>query len=168
MKPSQNDFDWLGEGVYFWESDPRRAKEYADWRVGRGDFEAAAVIGAVIDLRNCLDLTNREDLLLLAGSHARYQAQASQLGKPMPQNANGSDDLFGDLLLRRLDCAVINYLHKVMDETRQPPFDTVRGMFTEGGALFPGAGIQEKSHTQIAVRNAQCIVGFFWPRDDVS
>lgn len=29
FNPSKNDYDWLGEGIYFWENDPLRAK---DWK----------------------------------------------------------------------------------------------------------------------------------------
>ncbi len=29
LKPSNNDYDWLGNGIYFWENDPYRALEYA-------------------------------------------------------------------------------------------------------------------------------------------
>ena len=27
LRPSTNDYDWLGHGIYFWESNPRRALE---------------------------------------------------------------------------------------------------------------------------------------------
>jgi len=46
-------------------------------------------------------------------------------------------------------------------------FDTARGVFTEGGPAFPGAGIQKKSHIQICVRNTKCIKGFFLPRKEL-
>ena len=29
LKPSENDYDWLGNGIYFWENNPKRALEYA-------------------------------------------------------------------------------------------------------------------------------------------
>src|SRR5271155_2352654 len=29
FKPSDNDYDWLGPGIYFWEANPRRALEFA-------------------------------------------------------------------------------------------------------------------------------------------
>jgi hypothetical protein len=43
-------------------------------------------------------------------------------------------------------------------------FDTARGVFTEGGPAFEGAGIQTKNHIQICIRNENCIKGFFIPR----
>lgn len=29
FSPSQNDFDWLGRGIYFWEFGAKRAQEFA-------------------------------------------------------------------------------------------------------------------------------------------
>ena len=29
LKPSNNEWDWLGEGIYFWEHNPLRGLEYA-------------------------------------------------------------------------------------------------------------------------------------------
>ncbi len=29
LKPSTNTYDWLGEGIYFWEHGPQRAYEWA-------------------------------------------------------------------------------------------------------------------------------------------
>lgn len=45
-------------------------------------------------------------------------------------------------------------------------FDSARGVFTEGGPAFPGAGIQEKNHIQICIRNSNAIKGFFLPRKE--
>lgn len=46
-------------------------------------------------------------------------------------------------------------------------FDSVRGVFIEGGPAFEGSGIFEKSHIQICVRNPNCIPGFFRPRQKI-
>lgn len=168
LAPSGRDYDWLGKGIYFWESDSTRAKEWAEWRVGKGDYQHPAVIGAVIDLRNCLDLTNRDDLELLKLAHAEYVNEQVLAGLPIAKNKDTKNDLNEDRLLRYLDCAVINHLHYMIGswttEAILEPFDTVRGMFTEGGALYEGAGFKQKTHTQIAVINPECIKGFFIPR----
>lgn len=89
----------------------------------------------------------------------------------MPQNRDAPDDLNEDRVLRYLDCAVLRHLHEILEA--QParhrliePFDTVRGTFHEGGPLYPGAKIMEKSHVQVAVRTPSCIKGFFWPRSE--
>jgi len=46
-------------------------------------------------------------------------------------------------------------------------FDSTRGVFTEGGPAFDGAGIYAKSHIQICIRNLNCIKGFFLPRKEI-
>ena len=40
-----------------------------------------------------------------------------------------------------------------------------RGVFFEGDDLYPNAGFKEKNHIQIAIRNTNCIKGFFIPRE---
>lgn len=42
-------------------------------------------------------------------------------------------------------------------------YQTVRGVFLEGGPAFPGSEIALKSHIQVAVRDSKCIVQFFRP-----
>ncbi|MBQ9805086.1 MAG: hypothetical protein IJW49_01055 [Clostridia bacterium] len=66
-------------------------------------------------------------------------------------------------LKRPLDCAVIKNLHKMV-EKEDIFFDTVYGYFQEGTDAFLNAGIKEKSHIQICVRNTECIKGYFLPR----
>lgn len=166
---SDRDYDWLGPGAYFWEADPQRALEWADWKVGRGDYRDAAVVGAVIDLRHCLDLLSREDLELVSAAHASLVAMQVRAGLPIPVNRSVDDGSDRDRTLRFLDCAVIRHLHQVLDEQAQETgavasFDTVRGMFVEGEPLYAGSGFRRKTHVQIAVRNAACIRGLFIPR----
>lgn len=166
---SNQKFDWLGPGAYFWESDPQRAMEWAKWKAQRGDYAHPAVIGAVIDLRHCLDLTSRDDLRLLKSAHDSFVKIQRDAALPIPENKSAPDEPNADLVLRFLDCAVLKHLHSVIDA--QPadqrtiePFDTVRGMFREGGRLYKGSGFYEKSHVQIAVRHNDCIRGIFLPR----
>jgi len=42
-----------------------------------------------------------------------------------------------------------------------PAVDTVKGVFTEGKPIYPGAGFDEKTHIQIVVRSQRCIKGVF-------
>lgn len=161
---SDEDYDWLGPGTYFWESDPVRAREWAESKASRGDYSEPAVIGAVIDLRHCLDLTNREDLEVVCGAYEGFRAKQEKAGLPMPANRRARGSLDEDLTLRFLDCAVLRHLHSILEQSDTAPYDTVRGMFTEGGPLYEGSGFQRLNHTQIAVRNNACILGLFWPR----
>jgi hypothetical protein len=173
MRPSEKDYDWLGPGVYFWEDDPRRAQEWADEKARRGVYKAGAVVGAVIDMGNCLDLTLRANLILLTDAYDSLRIAHDAAGLPMPENRDGRDA--GDKLLRYLDCAVIKHLHENIEAEaeearlagRTPafaPFDAVRGLFVEGGAVYDGGGFHSLTHTQVAVRNLDRIKGVFRPR----
>ena len=168
---SDGDYDWLGPGIYFWESDPVRAREWADDKVDRLKFAEPFVIGAVIDLGNCLDLLVRENLNLLRVAYDSLAAFHRDIGLELPVNRDLKTDAAKDKLFRNLDCAVIRRVHSIIELPKdgQPghrpaPFDTVRGLFTEGAEVYPGSGFKQKTHTQIAVRNTACIKGFFRPR----
>jgi hypothetical protein len=43
-------------------------------------------------------------------------------------------------------------------------FDTVRGLFQEGGPVLAGSAISLQSHTQVVVRRPPAIIGLFRPR----
>ena len=53
LKPSQNAWDWLGHGIYFWEDSHGRALRWAkeEAKHGGSKIKSPAVLGAVIDLR---------------------------------------------------------------------------------------------------------------------
>ncbi|MFM9852682.1 MAG: hypothetical protein ACKVOJ_07765 [Sphingomonadaceae bacterium] len=164
--PSDKDFDWIGPGIYFWEADKRRALEWAQQH--RAKYPNPTVIGAVIDLRNCLDLTNRTDLELVREAHSSYVEAQQISGLPIAENLSVAGQPDQDRLLRYLDCAVIRHLHYIIEQ--QPKgldsleaYDTVRGMFSEGEDLYLGAGFKERTHTQIAVINPKCLKGLFFP-----
>lgn len=174
FESSDKDFDWLGPGAYFWESDPDRALEWARTRSGARAFKEPFAVGAAIDLRNCLDLTTQDGVSLLRASFESFRAGQLKAKLPLPKNEDVASDPFEDKLMRRLDNAVIRHLHQniedayaellaggKLDSVPPEPFDTVRGMFPEGGAAFDGAGFLERTHTQIAVRNPKCILGVF-------
>ena len=58
FEKSQNDYDWLGSGIYFWEANPKRGLDFPEQAMKRpgSKIKVPAVIGAVVDLGNCLDL----------------------------------------------------------------------------------------------------------------
>ena len=162
FEPSENAYDWLGPGVYFWESDPDRAWEWAHNKVARKSCGDPFVVGAIIDLGNCLDLMAQDNLKLVKYAYESLKATHATdptLGALPVNAAAGKGD--GDMLLRRLDCAALQHLHVGLESAGEPPFDTVRGLFTEGGPLYPGSGFQAKTHIQIAVRTLTNIKGVF-------
>lgn len=48
---STNDYDWLGNGIYFWENSYARVLEWAQTYKANGD---PSVVGAVLDLGFCI------------------------------------------------------------------------------------------------------------------
>lgn len=165
LQSSENNYDWLGHGIYFWENDPGRALEYAEMlhdhpKRGRGKISHPAVLGAVIDLGHCLNLMETVALESVSSAYDTLKVSLESAGIDLPVNTPGSDG-GNDLILRRLDCAVIQLLH---EENTGREFDTVRGLFFEGEDLYPNAGFKTKNHIQICVRNPNCIKGYFLPR----
>jgi hypothetical protein len=161
LEPSENAYDWLGHGTYFWEDDPVRARLWADER----DYQYPTVVGAVIRLGFCLDLVQVENLQLVKKSYDRFRFSFENVGllHTMPENKPGFDD-DEDLVKCDLDCAVLNFLHESRAEMNEPPFDTVRSPFSEGDPLYEGGKIMERTHIQICVREQKNILGYFWPR----
>ena len=159
LKSSENSYDWLGHGIYFWEQNLQRAKEWAKRRHGKD----AAVMGAVIDLGNCLNLTDSASSEYLKTGYSVLKALCDIDGTKMPENRESLKTK--DILLRDLDCAVIMQVQDIYSgNPGVPAFDSVRGVFIEGGAPYPGSAFNDKTHIQICVCNPNCIKGYFAPR----
>lgn len=160
---SENKYDWLGSGIYFWENDPNRARNWANEQCARKLIKEPFIIGAVIDLKKCLNLLQIDALeSLIPAYNFLNQTYKSSGYKNFPRNKSLSGK---DRLIRNLDCAVIETLHRLNTELKEAPYDTVRGVFFEGKDLYPGAGFKEKNHIQICVRNRNCIKGYFRSRE---
>lgn len=153
-------YHWLGDGIYFWENDPDRAQEWAEEKASRGELVDPFVIGAILDLGRCLDLHVRENQKLLSEAYDNLATLRTRGGfSEMPKNKKAPRDQRDDKVLRFLDCAVINHLQTMVKE----PFDSVRGLFVEGDSIYPGGEIFHKTRSEIAVRNTDCIKGYFLP-----
>ena len=162
---SNNDYDWLGHGIYFWENNPLRAYEFALEQKTRGKISKPAVIGAMINLGNCLDLTDKFSMSLLKKTYSFFMESIKDQKLAAPKNIGVADDPLKPL--RKLDCAVVQYLHEYNKKKKHQPYDSVRGAFCEGQPLYPGAGFTDKCHIQLCIINPDCIKGFFAPRIDV-
>lgn len=160
LKASENAYDWLGSGIYFWEANPVRGLEWAKDAVKRGKFDEPFVIGAVIEMGHCFDLMSHNAMRAL--KHTYDSFRKAYVRSPQFQDADFPENKGGrDLLQRHLDCAVINFLHESHEKAGLLPFDTVRGVFVEGDPIYATAGFCHKTHIQIAVRNASRIKGYF-------
>lgn len=165
MKPSQNCYDWLGGGFYFWQNNYERAMDFAMNPPGVRKFNEPAVLGAVLSLGNCLDISDKKSIDQVQYSHHILRDIFEAERRILPQNRNIQNS--NDKVLRELDCAVIENLHKVMHQSSKPPFDSLRGIFIEGKPIYDGAGFYERTHVQICIRNPNCIKGFFIPRKEI-
>jgi len=165
---SENKYDWLGNGIYFWENDPNRAWEFAyeaskKGHLSRGKIKKPFVVGAVIELGLCLNLMDRKGLAEVSDSFENLEFINDLTDTPMPENSGE------DHGARYLDCAVIQSVHetRLALNKRLPgkylPYETVRAAFPEGDALYPEAGFRAKNHVQIAVRDTARIKGYFRP-----
>jgi hypothetical protein len=159
---SKNDYDWLGNGAYFWENNLDRAKQWANQQKKQGKISEPFVIGAVISLGHCLDLMSGDYLRLLSEQFKIVKDYFDRTNKILPQNNTPSRS--GEMLLRPLDCMVIESLHALNSKQGTPEFSTVRGVFFEGGPLFPGSSFTKQNHIQVCVRNHESILGYFIPQ----
>ncbi|WP_184548720.1 hypothetical protein [Mucilaginibacter sp. FT3.2] len=160
LRPSDNAWDWLGPGSYFWESDPSRALQYAienatGIQKNKEAIKIPFVIGAIIELGNCLNLVEAESLEILGESYNGLKELHDTLGLPMPVNSEYN---------RALDCAVIKYIHESNKKIGRKAYDTIRCAFPEGIEAFPGSKITSKLHVQICVCNPDSIKGYFLPK----
>jgi hypothetical protein len=163
LEPSDNNYDWLGRGIYFWEHGPARAMEFAVNEAKRkpSKIKEPFVLGAYIYLGNCFDLLDVAFTSVLGDVYPAFIADLQGRGEPAPENERPRED--GTKLLHALDRAVIEFAIKLA-ETDGDLFDSVRGVFVEGDRAFPGSEICCQSHIQVAVRNADCVIGYFKPK----
>lgn len=163
LDASNNDYDWLGHGIYFWENNYDRALSWAkDKAEEAGLINEPGVLGAVIDLGYCLDLMDSACLTDLKLAYDVLVETCEKEKVPLPQNKNIGKST--DKLIRKLDCAVIQVAHRLSFESDGKQYDSVRSLFTEGEPLYPDSGFASKSHIQICVCNPNCIKGYFLPR----
>jgi hypothetical protein len=167
VRSSTNSYDWLGSGAYFWENNPARALSWAKLlaRSNSKKIKTPAVIGAIIDAGNCLDLAEESSLDLVKSSFAFFEKLSHMANLPLPVNEPGYQG-DQDLVKRHLDCAVLNFLHESRAAQGLAPYHTVRAPFSEGKELFKGSKLMEKTHVQWCVRDPKrSVIGYFRPRD---
>lgn len=159
LKPSENTWDWLGPGVYFWEQNPIRALEYAiacatGKQKNKVPIKTPFVIGAIIELGNCLNLIEQNSLNIVKEAHAGLENTMKAGNQKMPINKGTN---------RQLDCAVIQYVHHTNKKLNDKPYDTIRSAFIEGKEIYPGSNFTERLHIEICVINTSFIKGYFLP-----
>lgn len=164
FKPSANAYDWLGDGIYFWEYGADRALEFAREQVARGRVRKPVHVGALIQLGNCFDLMDTRFTRDLMLAHGSWRESLAAKGLPVPQNAGPAPDH----KLRYQDRALLNWYLDFLEQENGQRYDTVRCAFSEGRPIYPGAGIFDQTHVQLSVRNPNCIIGVFRPTQEES
>ena len=81
LKPSDNNYDWLGNGIYFWENSYERAYDWAKSKYG----EDARVIGAILDLGYCLNLTDYSSTEVLEFGYSLVTTEKRLIRRDRPK-----------------------------------------------------------------------------------
>lgn len=169
LTPSENDYDWLGPGVYFFEGDARRALQFSraaasqpSKRYTRNPIANPSLVGAVLRIGHWLDMTTQAGLEEFKEAHTVLSSSADE---ELPRNvrADASDN---DVILRKLDRLVFKALHAQLESSGRRPYDAVRAAFQQGADLIESSAFKARSHIQIALRNPECVEGWFIVPDD--
>jgi hypothetical protein len=157
---SDNAWDWLGPGIYFWEQNPARALEYAidvanGEQKNNGPIKTPFVIGAIIELGNCLNLIEPKSINIVKEAHIALEKMVAESDEKMPTNKGP---------IRKLDCAVIKYVHETNKKSKLSAYDTIRSAFVEGKQIYPDSNFTDRLHIEICVLNTDLIKGYFLPR----
>jgi hypothetical protein len=149
-------FGWLGDGVYFWEYAPKQAWW---WTRDQRKNVNPAVVGAMIRLGNCLDLLDPENVRWLKSVHDDMIEKSRRAGIPVPKNVRDK---------RNLDCAILNWVYSLSDDTAMP-VETCRGVYVptdKAKRVWRGSWIYEEAHIQVCVRSQENILALWHVRPD--
>jgi hypothetical protein len=153
--PSRNNYDWLGKGVYFWQDAPYRAWHWAseDCQKKGGD---PAVIRSLVKIRrdelmDLLDYHQDQDPNWTNYLRRTHQYLQQQTNPRLPPNKRA-------IGYHALDRLVLDTLIEDILKPMNTNIIAVRACFQEGEEIYPGSAIYNKSHIQVAVRDASSIV----------
>lgn len=149
---SRNEYDWLGDGIYFFQDAPNHAMEWAKKVHGK----KSVVLATEINLAECMDLIDLPWANFLADIHDNFLYTLKENSIQIPRQTNGA---------HRLDRSVINFAIKTLEES-SIKISSVRAAFLEGNPVYPNSALFEKSHIQIAVRE-QSIIQKVWEYEEV-
>ena len=145
---SQKPYDWLGDGVYFFQDASERAWQWALENHGH----EAAVIGAELSLVDCLDMLDTTWTKIVTEAYDQFLGCFKQLGMNLPRQTSGA---------HRLDREVINYVVGVLAE-QGIIIRCVRASFAEGRPVYPDSAFYDRGHVQIAVRDVETCINRVW------
>ncbi|HEU0302830.1 MAG TPA: hypothetical protein VFR37_25435 [Longimicrobium sp.] len=100
------------------------------------------MVGAEIDLDDCIDLLDIPWERTIVTMFEHYLEHLAQIGQALPKQTRGA---------HRLDREVMNYLIDGMTRSGGR-VRSVRAAFAEGEPTYPGSALMSRAHVQIAVR----------------
>ena len=150
---SNNDDDWFGAGIYFWEYAPKQAWW---WATKFKNKKHPAVIGAIIRLGQCLDLLDPLNVAELKQFHDDSLEAWRAASKPIPKNGNQH---------KKLDCALFNLFY----DNSKVGIETARAVYVptqSAKRAWKRSWIYEEAHIQICVRELKSILAVWRVRKD--
>jgi hypothetical protein len=169
---SRNEYDWLGDGIYFFQDAPLRALLYAEKKASSQAGEEPAIIAARFKLETCLDLldvgaTNYLRKIHEASSEADQpplpsQRRISILHKPRENIVVGRGRSTRITLARRhlLDRVIVNRTVMAVQQKFRRKVDAVRCAFVDGRPPYPTSWLYDLAHVQVCVRSVRkCLIG---------
>jgi hypothetical protein len=150
FRPSKNDHDWLGHGIYFWEHAPQQAWKWA--RRHYAESSKIAVLGSLIRLGTCFDLLDPENSKALKSLHENMKRELARAGEQVPKNVRAN---------KYLDCATLEYAYAAL-ESESIEVQTCRGAYVPTGSgdrLWSSSWLSKDAHIQLCVRDPACIIG---------
>ncbi len=160
---SRNEWDWLGKGVYFFESAPTLARDWSEQLTARlatkGIVAKSAVVSATLRLDGCIDLLDNEWVGAIQECAGRLTAEGmlkTQHGLRLRSAGNEAsvicdyDMPLSSYRYNAADCQVMNALWGYLrDDGDTAP--SIRAPFVLGKQLFSNSFFFHESHVQIAV-----------------
>lgn len=152
---------WLGNGLYFFEENAQLAAFYAFQRQIKHQ-QPGAILKARIRLGSCLDLSHDFGQRIARQAHTVLRKEGVIDVEDGPKQKSleihkgqvraGYSGEWKDYGINALDHAVVERAMGVAEELHGLRFDTVRGIFLDGGELYDTSWFFDFAHIAIAVR----------------
>ncbi len=155
FRSSDNWYDWLGKGIYFFQDTKEYARYWAMNERKEGLIANPAVIGADIDYERFLDLLEYRHLRKLKDFCDELE-KTTNIDYGKAKAAQRQHDATWKPRAHPLDCFVINEAAIAAEEAGEP-IRAVRSVFFEGDPLYSNSHLFDRQHIQIAVRDPNLI-----------
>lgn len=172
FKMSEAPTDWLGKGVYFWQSAPRRAwawKRCLQYgKRNRASREDAIVLEykVEVDPNSWIDLFDMRWSLTLGGIGAMIPSMwlatgVLEDGSPIDgvriKKLCSLNQRINAPVPRYLDCAAIEHLCRTLEVSQRKPVFAVRSVFQHLERIYPYSAFRVGDHVQVAIRRPELI-----------